>query len=206
VTATVLVFLKYPEPGRVKTRLATAIGPDRAAALYRDWIGVVLRALQPARSRVTLVGYHDGGPAERFAGWSPLVDVWRPQPPGDLGDRLAAGFADAHVYGGPVLAVGTDCPEIDARLIDRALELLLDRDAVFGPATDGGYYLVGTARHLPEFFDGVRWSSPHTRSDHLARCRERGWSFGLLPELADIDTGDDWQAYLERRGSSHDPG
>ena len=77
--------------------------------------------------------------------------------------------------------------------------------AVFGPATDGGYYLVGTARHLPGFFDGVRWSSPHTLSDHLTRCREWGWSTGLLPELADIDTGDDWQAYLERRGGANDP-
>lgn len=204
MTATVLIFLKYPEPGKVKTRLAAAVGPDRAAALYRDWIGVVLRALQPIRGRAMLVGYHDGGPADRFAEWSPLVDDWWPQPAGDLGARLAAGFADAHARGGPVLAVGTDCPEIDAHLLDRAFDRLRDRDAVFGPAADGGYYLVGTARHLPRFFEGVRWSSLHTLSDHLARCRERGWTSELLPELADIDTGDDWQAYLARQGTSHD--
>ncbi|HET6572589.1 MAG TPA: TIGR04282 family arsenosugar biosynthesis glycosyltransferase [Fimbriiglobus sp.] len=204
MTATVLVFLKYPEPGKVKTRLAAAIGPDRAAALYREWIGVVLRELQPVRERATLVGYHDGGSADRFAEWSALVDDWWQQPAGDLGTRLSVGFATAHARGGPVLAVGTDCPEIDARLIDRAFDLLQTRDAVFGPAADGGYYLVGTARHRPDFFEAVRWSSPHTLADHLARCRDSGWSVGLLPELADIDTGDDWQAYLARRGASRD--
>jgi uncharacterized protein len=204
VTATVLVFLKYPEPGKVKTRLAAAVGPDRAAALYRDWIGVILRALQPVRERAVLVGFHDGGPADRFAEWSALADEWWPQPTGDLGARLTAGFADAHARGGPALAVGTDCLEIDAHLLDRALDVLRNHDAVFGPAADGGYYLVGTVRHLPRLFEGVRWSSPHTLSDHLMRCRERGWSVGLLPELADIDTGDDWQAYLARRGTSHD--
>jgi glycosyltransferase A (GT-A) superfamily protein (DUF2064 family) len=133
-----------------------------------------------------------------------LVDDWQPQPAGDLGVRLSAGFAMAHARGGLVVAVGTDCPEIDAHVTGQAFELLRDRDAVFGPATDGGYYLVGTARHLPGFFDGVRWSSPHTLSDHLTRCRERAWSVGLLPELADIDTGDDWQAYLARRDTPHD--
>jgi glycosyltransferase A (GT-A) superfamily protein (DUF2064 family) len=153
-----------------------------------------------------LVGFHDGGPAERFAEWSALVDEWWPQPAGDLGARLAAGFADAHARGGPVLAVGTDCPEINAGLIDMALDLLRTSDAAFGPTADGGYYLVGTARHLPGFFERVRWSSPDTLSDHLGRCRERGWSVGLLPELADIDTGDDWQAFLARRGGSHDGG
>jgi uncharacterized protein len=198
---TVLVFLKYPEPGKVKTRLAAAVGPERAAALYREWVGVVIDRLQPLRGRAAVVGFHDGGPAERFAEWSPLVDGWLPQPNGDLGERLETGFTAAHAGGGPVLAVGTDCLDIDDWRVGEAFDLLRSRDAVFGPATDGGYYLVGTARHRPGFFTGVRWSSPHTLADHLARCREHGWSVGLLPELADIDTWDDWRAYLGRRGA-----
>jgi rSAM/selenodomain-associated transferase 1 len=204
VTATVLVFLKYPDPGQVKTRLAAAIGPDRAAALYREWIGLVLRKLQPIRERACLVGYFDGGPSGRFAEWSPLAHDWWPQPVGDLGTRLAAGFEQAHSRGGSVLAVGTDCPELESRLLDRAFDSLLDHDAVFGPATDGGYYLVGTAQHLHGYFDGIRWSSTWTLSDHRNRCQEFGWSYELLPELADIDTGEDWQAYLARRGGTHD--
>jgi len=132
------------------------------------------------------------------------VDEWLPQPAGDLGARLEAGFAAAHRRGGPVLAVGTDCLELDAGLIDEAFALLDGRDAVFGPAADGGYYLVGTARHLDGFFDGIRWSTPHALGDHRARCSERGWSVGLLREHGDIDTWDDWQAYHARRAAGPD--
>jgi glycosyltransferase A (GT-A) superfamily protein (DUF2064 family) len=72
-------------------------------------------------------------------------------------------------------------------------------DVVFGPAGDGGYYLVGTRRHVPGLFDGVRWSSPHTLADHRARCQQLGLSVALLPTLDDIDTAADWVAY-EARG------
>ena len=198
-TARLLVFLKYPAAGRVKTRLAVDIGPDVAAALYREWIGVVLRAVQPLRPGVAVVGYFDGSAVEAFAEWHALVDVWLPQPVGDLGARLAVGFAWGHRQGGLVVAIGTDCPEIAAEHVAQAIAILNDADAVFGPATDGGYYLVGTRQEMPNFFDDVRWSSPHTLADHLNRCQTLGLSLGLLPELADIDTGADWRAYQQRQ-------
>jgi rSAM/selenodomain-associated transferase 1 len=193
-----LVFLKYPEPGKVKTRLAAEFGPETAAALYRDWVGKVLRAVQAARGMMRVVGYCDGAPAERFAEWAPLVDEWLPQPAGDLGARLAAGFAWAHDRGGPVLAIGTDCLDLRSSHLYSAVLELESSDAVFGPTSDGGYYLVGTRRHVPGFFDGVRWSSPHTLADHLARCDTLGPSVALLPELDDIDTAADLLAYEAR--------
>ena len=204
VVGTVLVFLKYPEPGRVKTRLAAACGADRAAALYREWIGAVLAKLQPVRERSALVGFFDGAPPDRFSRWVPLVDEWVPQPAGDLGARLETGFAAAHRRGGPVVAVGTDCLELDSGLVDEAFALLAVRDAVFGPAADGGYYLVGTACHLAGFFDGIRLSTPHALADHRARCSEWGWSVGLLRELRDIDSWDDWRAHLDRQAAGAD--
>ena len=207
---TILVFVKAPDPGRVKTRLAATVGPDVAAALYRGWVGQVFGALQPVRPGVRLVGYFDGGPRAAFAEWAALADDWWPQPPGDLGDRLAGGFRLALADGGPVLAVGTDCLELDAGLAGAAFRGLAGADVVFGPAADGGYYLVGLAADRPGLFDGVRWSGPHTLADHLARCRANGWSVALLPARADIDTWDDWAAYLDRagdrRGTSDDPG
>lgn len=194
-----LVFLKYPDPGKVKTRLAAEVGPERAAELYRGWIGAVLRNVQSLRPAVRVVGYFDGAPAERFAEWDDLVDLWLEQPDGGLGDRLAAGFHWAFGQGRPVLAIGTDCPELTAGHVTHALTLLGEFEVVFGPTADGGYYLVGARRRIPAFFERVRWSSPHTLTDHLVQTHHVGASSVLLPELADIDTAADLRAY-EARG------
>jgi rSAM/selenodomain-associated transferase 1 len=197
-----LVFLKYPSPGTVKTRLAATIGPLRAAEMYRGWIRRVLERLQPIRDHARLVGCFDGAPGEAFAPWSALADDWWPQAAGDLGDRLRASFAQAHACGMPVAAVGTDCLELESSLVRTAYDVLRLKDAVFGPAEDGGYYLVGTARELPGFFDGLPWSSPDTLTVHLARCAAHGWTVGLLRSLSDIDTWDDWEWY-HRESSRH---
>jgi rSAM/selenodomain-associated transferase 1 len=199
---TVLVFLKYPRPGRVKTRIARTTGEEQAALLYREMIEIVFAQLQEVRPHCRVVGYFDGQAEEEFLEWRPLADEWWQQPAGDLGARLAAGFATAHSTAQRVLAVGTDCLEIEPEIMRQAISTLTERDAVFGPAHDGGYYLVGTARHLDGFFTGIPWSSEETLRAHLELCRERGWSYGLLPSRHDIDTWEDWQAYRERNGAT----
>jgi hypothetical protein len=197
---TLLVFLKYPEAGRVKTRLAEEIGATAAAELYRDWIGIVLQNIQPVRPTVHVVGYFAGADVWQFATWNALVDAWRPQPEGSLGDRLAAGFAWAHSRGGSVIAIGTDCLDLAAEHIARSANLLGEADVVLGPATDGGYYLVASQRLVPNLFVNVRWSSPRTLNDQRRQCDRLGLRVALLAELADIDTLDDWLAYRDRRG------
>jgi rSAM/selenodomain-associated transferase 1 len=194
---TLLVFLKYPTPGRVKTRLAAHVGDQRAAELYQGWIGSVLNQIQSFRAHGRIIGFFDGGTRDDFASWLSLVDEWWPQPDGDLGERLCAGFAAAQSGGGPVAAIGTDCLELDAALLQTAFEILKDKDAVFGPARDGGYYLVGIARPLLGFFDGIPWSSHTTLEAHLSLCRKHNWSVGLLPARRDIDTWEDWLAYRD---------
>jgi len=192
--------MKYPEPGKVKTRLAAELGANAAANLYRDWIGIVLRNIQAVRALHRIVGYFDGAAIEQFADWFPLVDDWLPQPTGDLGERLTFAFEWGHARGSQVLAIGTDCLELNSAHIAHAASQLSENDAVFGPASDGGYYLVGTSRFVTGFFDGVRWSSSHTLSDHLERCEKLGFRVSLLGELADIDTADDWREYQQRQG------
>jgi rSAM/selenodomain-associated transferase 1 len=202
VLPTILVFLKFPTAGQVKTRLAKAIGAVQAAKLYRGWIGTVFAGLQPLRGTVRVIGYYDGAAIAEFAEWHGLADEWWPQPNGDLGARLEAGFRTAHAVGRPVLAIGTDCLELDAELVREALTKLTQHDTVFGPAADGGYYLVGTARWLPAFFTGVRWSNEQTLTDHLEVCRRHHWSVGLLPQRQDIDTLEDWIDYCQRHGGT----
>jgi rSAM/selenodomain-associated transferase 1 len=201
LSGTVLVYLKYPKPGRVKTRLAVTLGPDAAAELYRGWIGTVLDRLQPLRPSVSIIGAIDGADAKAFSPWATFVDGWWKQPAGDLGVRLDAGFRRFHQTNPPVLAIGSDCLEIDAILIRQALARLRDYDAVFGPTGDGGYYLVGTSGYLNGFFDAIRWSSSDTLRDHFIRCHDHNWRTDLLPPLDDIDTWADWVAYCGRSGT-----
>lgn len=196
---TLLVFLKYPGAGAVKTRLAETIGHQRAAELYRQWIGVVFDRVQPLRSATRVVACYDGAPRDAFAEWHVSADDWWPQPAGDLGDRLDAAFARWQAGGEPAAAIGTDCPDVGAGHVESAFEILQDRDVVFGPAEDGGYYLVGLARYLPNFFHDIPWSTPDTLAAHQAVCRQNDWTFGLLPPLTDIDTLADWQQYERRR-------
>jgi hypothetical protein len=194
-----LVFLKYPAAGKVKTRLAASIGPERAAEFYREWVGLVLDRLQPLRGSVRIIGCYDGAPQAAFAPWNPLVDEWWPQPAGDLGARLQSAFETWQAGDGRIAAIGTDCLDVDSALMQSAFAALEGADVVFGPTVDGGYYLVGAARRFPGIFDGIPWSTSDTLTAHIALCRQHGWSVDFLPTLRDIDTWEDWLEYDQHR-------
>ena len=197
-----LVLLKFPTPGKVKTRIAASIGEQAAADLYRNWIRRVLDQMQPVRDFAEVVAYFDGGPCEAFGEWHALAGDWWQQPDGDFGLRLETGFAAGHALGGPVVAVGTDCLDVTASTIRDALMRLQDSDAVFGPADDGGYYLAGTARPLPGLYENIPWSTRTTLQSQLERCRQNGWTTTLLPTMSDLDTWDDWTCYQETKNNS----
>lgn len=197
-SATLLVFLKVPQPGEVKTRIAASIGYQKAADLYRQWIGDVLKPLQELRGKIRIVGCYSG-PAEGLAPWSPLVDEWLPQSSGDLGQRLQDAFRASTASSSKVLAIGTDCLEIDVPLIRQAIEGLSQSDVVLGPAEDGGYYLIGTAKYLPGLFEQIHWSTSDTLRDQIAQCERHGWSYHLLETKPDIDTLEDWERHQARK-------
>ena len=125
---------------------------------------------------------------------------YRLQERGDLGARLRAAF-DAHFDGGdqPVVAIGADCPAVDAAVIQEAERRLRSVDVVIGPSEDGGYYLIGLNEPHPEVFVDVPWSDADVLRITAARCRERHLSVGLLRTLRDVDTVEDLEALgLER--------
>ncbi len=196
---TLLVFLRHPSPGAVKTRLIPALGPDGAARLYRR---IADRVLGEARGlhRADLRRIAWAAPAEQIAAmrtWVGPEFECRAQAQGDLGRRLSTAFGAAFAEGAQsVVAIGTDCPWVTARLLADAFDALRAHDAVLGPALDGGYYLLGLARLLP-VFESIPWSTPETAAVTLARLAKSGARTRELPPLRDIDSPADLAALAE---------
>jgi rSAM/selenodomain-associated transferase 1 len=190
-----IVFVKHPEPGRVKTRLEPLVGPEGSAILYRVLAEAVLEATVPrAGEYETLVFYapRESGPAMRA--WLPGVRLL-PQKGDDLGARMNAAFGRAFERGaGRVAIVGTDSPTVTRATVVTALEALDHAEVVIGPAEDGGYYLLALSGPQPELFRDISWSTSTVLETTEARARSRGLAVHRLPTLRDIDTPEDLRA------------
>jgi len=188
IRPTLIIMLKEPRAGRVKTRLGKDIGLTAAAWWFRQQVKRLLRRIDDPRWKVVLAVAPDR------AGM--LSRVWPAhferiaQGQGDLGDRMARVMQVIPV--GPVCVIGADIPDIGPIQIARAFAALGTSDAVFGPAPDGGFWLVGLKRTNPmpsKLFQDVRWSTEHALSDTLTNLG--GLRVALIDELQDIDTADD---------------
>jgi rSAM/selenodomain-associated transferase 1 len=114
----------------------------------------------------------------------------------DLGQRMANAFARSFESGmEKVVLIGTDCPTLQSQHLNQAFEALTNSDLVLGPATDGGYYLIGMKRRSDYLFEGISWSTAAVLSQTLAVATAHGLDFTLLDELSDIDTQEDWEIY-----------
>ena len=181
------MFVKYWEPGRVKTRLAASLGDQAASSLYRHFVFALVRRLAAVGQRRVLVYT----PAERRPEFEALANEhWSsaPQAGGDLGQRIQAYFADAFQAGATrVLLVGSDSPTLPVEYLQEAFRLLARVPVVLGPADDGGYYLVGAAGSVPPIFAGISWSTPQVWPQTVQRLRDAGCPYGVLPPWYDVD-------------------
>ncbi len=186
----VILFTRYPEPGRTKTRLIPALGPEGAARIQRrmtERVVQMLRSLIPLRP-VDMEIHFEGGSAALMAQWLGHDLLFCEQIPVDLGTRLQGAFARGFGQGTRrVVIIGSDCPDLDRNIVNMALDGLKDVDLVLGPAHDGGYYLIGLQKSAPQLFVGIPWGTARVRKHTLERARAQGLSVLLLPILADVD-------------------
>jgi len=193
------VFARLPVPGRVKTRLSPALPHDLSAQLHG---AMLLDALEGALGsdvgHVDVFWSPDAGTAPGLA--LPLGVAARHQRGADLGERLAAAFAD--LLAGPAdraVAIGSDCPDLGPGVLREAFAALEEHDLVLGPARDGGYYLIGLSRPAPALFQGVSWGTDQVLSQTLERAERDALRVGLLGVLDDIDTPEDLVRFVARR-------
>ncbi len=192
-----IIFIRNPEPGKVKTRLAAAVGAERALAIYRELLDLTRRAALGSEAEKYLWYSHF---VDKADGW-PESDFRKMLQQGeDLGDRMAYAFETALADHDKAVIIGSDCPYLSPVLLDEAFELLDDSDFVIGPATDGGYYLLGMNRFAPEVFQGIEWSTDTVFRETVARIRQSGADYEVLPLLSDVDEIGDWERFKRVRG------
>lgn len=197
----VILFAKAPRLGRVKSRLAKDIGAQKALLFYRNNLSCVIRRLKGNPWFSLTVAVSPDRMAGQKPAWAhgvPLVAQGR----GDLGQRMARAFQSAPP--GPAIIIGSDIPHIRPSHLQKAAALLGQSEAVFGPSSDGGYWLVGLRRLRPQhpgLFRHVRWSSPHALDDSIETLTHT-MSVCFTDQLDDIDDGASYHRW--KQGQAND--
>jgi hypothetical protein len=193
-TQRLIIFTRYPEPGKAKTRLIPALGEAGAAALHQQMAEHTIRqaqTLQLQQSAGRKLGVEvrfAGGDRDLMQQWLGANWMYTGQGEGDLGDRMARSFQSAFSSGvQQVIIIGTDCPDLNAPLLATAFHTLHQQDLVLGPASDGGYYLIGLRRLIPQLLTGIAWSTATVLEQTLAIAEELNLAIALLPILSDVD-------------------
>lgn len=204
----VLVFVRAPRLGEVKTRLAAELGEAAALRVYRRLAEDTMREVVAMHAVELRVHYAPAGTDEEVSAWLGEGPCYLPQCDGDLGERMESGFTQAFAAGyGSVVVVGSDIPGVTAALLADAFFALDRSEAVLGPAEDGGYYLLGLRTSIPGIFDGIPWSTPEVLPLTLERLRTAGIRPFLLPTLRDVDEMDDlpagWREWAAAEPSAH---
>ena len=200
-----LFFIKNPEKGKVKTRLATAIGDKMAVKLYRRFLLEMLFTLNGG-TFIFYLCYSPESPLSKLKDWLGDHYLFMPQAGEDLGERMKNGFAEAlSMNFKRVVLIGSDIPDLPLEFIEEAFASLQEKDAVIGPALDGGYYLIGFRKETfsPRVFQGIHWSTESVFKKTLNILEQEGRTVHTLLPLRDIDTVEDLRIRdLRKKGGS----
>ena len=192
-----IIFVKAPRRGAVKTRIADAIGAQAACDAYLALVEVLIGNLRTLPN--VQVRYTPDDALLEIPNW--LQPTWTSdaQGQGDLGERLKRAFKDAFATGAErIVIIGSDCPEVNEQDIQSAWAALEDHDVVLGPAEDGGYWLIGLRAEQRALFENISWSTNAVFEQTVARANSANLSIDLLRKLHDIDTIDDLKRFQAR--------
>jgi uncharacterized protein len=191
----IIIFVRNPELGKVKTRLAKEIGDEKALAVYKE-------LLQHTHDITVDVD------CDKFVYYADRItenDLWennvyqkRVQQGESLGNRMMAAFFELFQQRySKVVIIGSDCPELTGFIIEGAFDKLDNSDVVIGPSSDGGYYLLGLAQLIPDLFNNKQWSTGTVLADTIKDTVRLKKTCSFLTELSDIDTAEDLHLYLQ---------
>ena len=201
MSESLIIFSRYPEPGKTKTRLIPALGAEGAAKLQQQMTEHTLNTARKLRTlrNLTIEIHFTGGSKEQMTQWLGRDLQYVPQVSGNLGQKLQSALARAFNSNcQQVVVIGIDCPDLDRTILSDAFDVLSDRDLVLGSAQDGGYYLIGLSRLFPQLFQNIAWGTDLVLHQTTEIARGLKLNFDYLPTLADVDRPEDlviWQKY-----------
>ena len=206
-----IVFTRNPAPGKAKTRLIPALGPEGAARLQERMTEHTLRRVRTLSSRwlPPVEVRYAGGSEDGLRQWLGADLTFSEQGEGTLGDRMERAFEEGFAAGlGRLVLIGTDCPGITGGCLREAFRRLMGEDLVLGPSRDGGYYLIGLRRPVPALFRHIPWGTDRVLSRTLRVARSEGLRVGLLDPLDDVDVPEDlpvWAREQDAEGLAGEP-
>ncbi|MCU0532668.1 MAG: TIGR04282 family arsenosugar biosynthesis glycosyltransferase [Hydrococcus sp. Prado102] len=195
-----IIFTRYPEPGKTKTRMIPFLGENGAAKLQQQMTEFTLKKAKKLQKNMflSISIFYSGGTEQLMRDWLGEEILYQQQSNGDLGQRMKLAFARSlSILSNKVIIIGTDCPELNSTILSQAFEMLSCSDLVLGPALDGGYYLIGLNRLIPELFQGINWGTSEVFEQTQAIARQLKIKVGYLLPLHDIDRPEDlsiWDA------------
>jgi len=188
-----IIFIKNPEKGKVKTRIAKSSDDTTALAIYYKLLDSTRRTTVMVDAKKYLY-YSDF--IDKEDSWSPTVYLKMLQRGGDLGEKMMDAFIEVLSYHGKAVIIGSDCIYLTKEIIEEAFEALDHNDVVVGPAQDGGYYLLGMKQTHLDLFINIPWSSGRELEKTLNKIKGKNLRYQLLETLNDIDHIEDWEEYL----------
>jgi rSAM/selenodomain-associated transferase 1 len=200
VDSCILFFVKLPEEGSVKTRLAKNLGHGFVQTLYGNFVLDLLETLAKVKWPI-IIYFHPPESGNAVSKWIGKNYTYAPQKGIDLGDRMKNAFKETFAKGfTKAVLIGSDLPDFQENILDMAFKALHVNDIVIGPSEDGGYYLIGFRHNsfLPEVFKGISWGTDTVLKDTLKALREKNYKAHFLPEMRDVDTIEDLKALYER--------
>jgi len=196
----IILFVKYPEKGKVKTRLSAELGAETTRNLYKCFVSDLIGILEKKRYTFK-IAFYPSGSDKKIIPWLGQEHSYITQKGRDLGERMENAFKEVFLEGfKEVLVVGTDIPDLTPSLIDKALKALKRSDAVIGPCYDGGYYLIGFKKKtfLSDTFKGIQWSTERVFKDTMVVFTKKGYKVHVLPKLRDVDRIEDLRDFYKR--------
>jgi rSAM/selenodomain-associated transferase 1 len=202
MSSAVIIFIRSPLQGKVKTRLAKTLGEEKAAGFYRLCIEAIIHEISQLSREVDRYVFFTepifGYKTEQLLGSGFKIEVQEGE---SLGQRLCHAISSVFESGAQkAIAVASDVPDLTYDIIEKALNSLDKSDIVIGPCYDGGYYLIGMKRLYQELFKDISWGTELVIQQTLAKIKDYRLTLEQLPVLIDIDTEEDLRRWIERKG------